>query len=114
MQKTLLVPLRRVSDLPLLGRTTIEEAVALLNWMTDADLFRTFVLAGMYLLRLSFPLIVCPSNGPFHCTGNSMGGLHSAMTACLYPEEVGVVSWLGPPSAASVFTRVSKTLTQFC
>jgi hypothetical protein len=34
-----------------------------------------------------------------------MGGLHSAMCAAYTPFEVGVVSWLGPPSAAPVFTR---------
>ena len=40
--------------------------------------------------------------------GTSMGGLHAAMTACHLPphlgERTGVVSWLGPPSAAPVFT----------
>ncbi len=38
-------------------------------------------------------------------SGTSMGGLHAAMVASLTPAPVGVVSWLGPPSAAPVFTR---------
>lgn len=38
--------------------------------------------------------------------GTSMGGLHAAMTACTLPSSlpVGVASWLGPPSAAAVYT----------
>jgi len=41
-----------------------------------------------------------------------MGGLHSAMTASLSPARLGVVSWLGPPSAAPVFTE--GLLARFC
>lgn len=39
--------------------------------------------------------------------GTSMGGLHAAMTACTLPASlpVGVASWLGPPSAAAVYTQ---------
>ena len=45
--------------------------------------------------------------GPIVLAGTSMGGLHAAMTASMLPQRlggVGVASWLGPPSAASVFT----------
>lgn len=34
-----------------------------------------------------------------------MGGLHAAMVASLTPLPLGVASWLGPTSAAPVFTR---------
>ena len=49
---------------------------------------------------------VCIATVYHHITGASMGGLHSAMTASLTPFPVGMVSWLGPPSAVNVFTKV--------
>jgi hypothetical protein len=42
--------------------------------------------------------------------GTSMGGLHAAMAAATLPWPVGVASWLGPPSAAAVFTRGALAL----
>jgi hypothetical protein len=50
--------------------------------------------------------------GPIVLAGTSMGGLHAAMAACQLPlvaaggvdPVVGVTSWLGPPTAAPVFT----------
>lgn len=36
-----------------------------------------------------------------------MGGLHAAMTSSLTPFPLASVSWLGPPSAAPVFTQVA-------
>lgn len=81
--------LRQVSDLVVLGRATIEESCSLLRWLSD--------MAGMNNLAIA---------------GVSMGGLHSAMTASLFPKSIGVVSWLGPPSAAPVFT--DGLLANFC
>lgn len=43
--------------------------------------------------------------GPIAIAGNSMGGLHSAMTTSISKYPVGCSSWLGPPSAVPVFTR---------
>lgn len=41
--------------------------------------------------------------------GNSMGGLHAAMTASVTPElSLGVASWLGPPTADHVFCMVCR------
>ena len=37
--------------------------------------------------------------------GVSMGGLHAAISACFMPYPVGVASYLGPTSAAPVFTK---------
>eukprot|EP01029_Cantina_marsupialis_P016746 TRINITY_DN3746_c1_g1_i2.p1 TRINITY_DN3746_c1_g1~~TRINITY_DN3746_c1_g1_i2.p1 ORF type:complete len:669 (+),score=172.77 TRINITY_DN3746_c1_g1_i2:227-2008(+) len=73
--------LKTVSDLPLLGRATIIEATAVLEWLKKQGYW---------------PLVVM---------GVSMGGLHSAMTASVTGFPVGAVSWLGPPSAAPVFTE---------
>ncbi|OQR91805.1 hypothetical protein THRCLA_08864 [Thraustotheca clavata] len=74
--------LRRVSDLPILGITTIEETKSLLEYFKTTFHFDHLVVAG-----------------------GSMGGLHAAMTAALYPGEVGVASWIAPPSAIPPFTR---------
>jgi pimeloyl-ACP methyl ester carboxylesterase len=81
--------LRKVSDLPVLGRVTIEESCSLVRFLTEQMDVKSVTLAGV-----------------------SMGGLHSAMTASLCPQSVGVVSWLGPPSAAPVFT--DGLLARFC
>jgi pimeloyl-ACP methyl ester carboxylesterase len=78
-----------VSDLPTLGRVTIDEAKALIDFIERSGEF-----------------------GPIVLTGNSMGGLHSAMTAALTPShELGVVSWLGPPTADHVFCMVCGPVT---
>lgn len=70
----------RVSDLPILGQATIEETKSLLAYFRDHYNFSRLVVAG-----------------------SSMGGLHAAMTASVFPGEVGVTAWLAPPSAAPVF-----------
>ncbi|OQR92999.1 hypothetical protein ACHHYP_03022 [Achlya hypogyna] len=75
--------LRRVSDLPILGIATIEEAKSLLHHCKQHYNFDHLVVAG----------------------GGSMGGLHAAMTAALFPGDVGVASWVAPPSAIPAFTR---------
>ena len=74
--------LRRVSDLPVLGRVTIEEAQGLVQWLRASKLF-----------------------GPIALAGTSMGGLHAAISAAFIPYPVGVASYLGPTSAAPVFTE---------
>eukprot|EP01012_Entosiphon_sulcatum_P042166 TRINITY_DN5611_c1_g1_i1.p1 TRINITY_DN5611_c1_g1~~TRINITY_DN5611_c1_g1_i1.p1 ORF type:complete len:434 (+),score=29.10 TRINITY_DN5611_c1_g1_i1:540-1841(+) len=74
--------LRRVSDLPVLGRATLYECRSLIRWLLAAGF------------------------GPVSLAGASMGGLHAAMTACLTPSyPLGVVSWAGPPSASPVFAQ---------
>jgi len=81
--------LRRVSDLAVLGRVTIEETCSLVRHLQEEMGASNLAVAGV-----------------------SMGGLHSAMTASLSPARLGVVSWLGPPSAAPVFTE--GLLARFC
>eukprot|EP00644_Phytophthora_capsici_P001514 jgi/Phyca11/105249/e_gw1.10.47.1 len=72
--------LRRVSDLPILGQATIEEAKSLLEYFRDHHGFSQLVVAG-----------------------SSMGGLHAAMVASVFPGDVGATAWLAPPSAVPVF-----------
>ncbi|KAG2784008.1 hypothetical protein PC129_g5838 [Phytophthora cactorum] len=72
--------LRRVSDLPILGQATIEEAKSLLEHFRDSHGFSQLVVAG-----------------------SSMGGLHAAMVASVFPGDVGATAWLAPPSAVPVF-----------
>lgn len=72
--------LLHVSDLPLLGAATIEEARSLLYYFMEAGY------------------------GPLVVGGISMGGLHAAMVAALTPFPVGTASLVGPPSAVPVFT----------
>lgn len=74
--------LRHVSDLPVLGRATVEEAISLLSWSKEV---------------LNVPLLCV--------AGGSMGGLHAAMTGAYTPFPIAVTSWLGPPSAVPVFTK---------
>jgi hypothetical protein len=85
--------LRFVSDLTVLGRTTIEETCSLVKWAHDELGVRNISVAGV-----------------------SMGGLHAAMTAALSQLEVGAVSYLGPHSAAPVFTQglLSKFIEWKC
>lgn len=70
----------RVSDLPILGQATIEEAKSLLQHFRDYRGFSQLVVAG-----------------------SSMGGLHAAMVASVFPGDVGATAWLAPPSAVPVF-----------
>lgn len=72
--------LRRVSDLPILGQATIEEAKSLVAYFQQQHGYTHVVLAG-----------------------SSMGGLHAAMVAAVFPGEVGATAWLAPPSAVPVF-----------
>ncbi|KAG6595726.1 uncharacterized protein IUM83_19413 [Phytophthora cinnamomi] len=72
--------LRRVSDLPILGQATIEEAKSLLEYFRDYHGYSQLVIAG-----------------------SSMGGLHAAMVASVFPGDVGATAWLAPPSAVPVF-----------
>ena len=81
--------LRHVTDLPLLGRATIEETRALMDYFQNQLGFQHIVLSG-----------------------NSMGGLHAAMTASLTPFPVGVVSWMAPPSAVPAF--ISGLMSSTC
>jgi len=74
--------LKHVSDLTVLGRTTIEESCSLLQWAAEELGHVNASVAGV-----------------------SMGGLHAAMVASLHASPVGIVSFLGPPSAAPVFTQ---------
>jgi hypothetical protein len=74
--------MRRVSELPILGLATIEESKSLMQYFMDHFGYSRLVL-----------------------TGGSMGGLHAAMIASVFPHEVGACAWLAPPSAGPVFTE---------
>ncbi|KAF0696161.1 Aste57867_13077 [Aphanomyces stellatus] len=83
--------LRRVSDLPILGMTTIEETKSLLLWLSS-------------IVHSTFDTILMQTHR--RCVlGGSMGGLHAAMAASLCPFDVGVSSWIAPPSAVPAFTH---------
>lgn len=69
-----------MSDLPILGQATIEEAKSLLEHFRDYHGYSQLVIAG-----------------------SSMGGLHAAMVASVFPGDVGATAWLAPPSAVPVF-----------
>ena len=73
--------LRRVSDLLLLGKATIEESLFLLRWLS---------LRGHSRLGIS---------------GLSMGGVHASMVAALYPEPVALTPLLSPRSAAQSYCQ---------
>ena len=79
----------RVTDLPILGRATIEEARSLLAMLHHG--------LGYDKLAVS---------------GSSMGGLHAAMVATLMQFPVGMVAWMAPPSAIPAF--VSGILSSSC
>lgn len=69
-----------MSDLPVLGQATIEEAKSLLAYFQKHHGYSHVVIAG-----------------------SSMGGLHAAMIASVFPGDVGATAWLAPPSAVPVF-----------
>lgn len=73
--------LRRVSDLLVLGRVTIEESLLLLRKFTQSGHKRVGV------------------------SGLSMGGVHAAMVASLFPNPVALSMLLAPRSAASAYCR---------
>ncbi|KAG7672311.1 hypothetical protein Ndes2526B_g06694 [Nannochloris sp. 'desiccata'] len=73
--------LRRVSDLILLGKATIEESLFLLQWLS---------LRGHTRLGVS---------------GLSMGGVHASMVAALYPEPLALAPLLAPRSAAQSYCQ---------
>jgi pimeloyl-ACP methyl ester carboxylesterase len=73
--------LRRVSDLILLGKATIEESLFLLRWLS---------LRGHTRLGVS---------------GLSMGGVHASMVAALYPEPLALAPLLAPRSAAQSYCQ---------
>lgn len=75
-----MIRFNRVSDLPILGQATIEEAKSLLTYFQKHHGYSHLVIAG-----------------------SSMGGLHAAMVASVFPGEVGATAWLAPPSAVPVF-----------
>ena len=87
--------LRHVSDLPLLGATTIEE-------VSNACCFsQPQSRSLLYYLRDQ-------GLGPLVVGGISMGGLHAAMVAALTAFPLGTASLVGPPSAVPVFTSVGE------
>lgn len=73
--------LRRVSDLLLLGKATIEESLFLLNWLSQR---------GHSRLGIS---------------GLSMGGVHASMVAGLYPDPIALAPLLAPSSAARSYCK---------
>ena len=73
--------LRRVSDLLLLGKATIEESLFLLRWLSERGHSRLGV------------------------SGLSMGGVHASMVAALYPDQLALVPLLAPRSAAQSYCQ---------
>lgn len=73
--------LRRVSDLLLLGRATIEESLFLLSSLCNQENFTLGI------------------------SGISMGGVHATMVASLYPGEIALAPFLAPRSAAAAYCR---------
>ncbi|XP_024370948.1 uncharacterized protein [Physcomitrium patens] len=69
-----------VSDLLLLGRTTIEEARALLYWAETEEGYKKVGVCGL-----------------------SMGGVHAAMVGSLHRSPVAILPFLTPHSAAVAF-----------
>ncbi|CAM6093721.1 unnamed protein product [Calypogeia fissa] len=69
-----------VSDLLLLGRSTIEEARALLHWLKINQGFDKLGVCGL-----------------------SMGGVHAAMVGSLHPTPIAILPLLAPHSAAAAF-----------
>lgn len=91
--------LRSLTELPLLGRMTIEETRSIVQWLRRRN--------GVSLDKAS-EKCTSDKHGAIVLAGVSMGGLHAAMSASLLPQswkDCGVASWLGPPSGAAVFTR---------
>jgi hypothetical protein len=108
--------LRSLVDLPLLGRMTIEESRSLVRWLRAR---RGVSMAGGGYggargdADAGGDADAADRHGAVVLSGVSMGGLHAAMTASLLPpawRDVGVASWLGPPSGAAVFTRGALAL----
>ena len=108
--------LRSMVDLPLLGRMTIEESRSLVRWLRTR---RGVSMAGGGYggargdADAGGDADAADRHGAVVLAGVSMGGLHAAMTASLLPpawRDVGVASWLGPPSGAAVFTRGALAL----
>jgi hypothetical protein len=73
--------LARVSDLLLLGRATLEEALLLLHWLRRDGAERIGV------------------------AGLSMGGVHACMVASLYPGPLALAPLLAPRSAAAAYVH---------
>jgi len=90
-------------DLPLQGGAVIEEARALVAWLNSQP---ALPVPGPVAPAL-MPAPAGSGYGAVVLAGVSMGGLHAAMTACTLPASlpVGVASWMGPPSAAAVYTQ---------
>jgi hypothetical protein len=116
--------LRELSDLPVLGRGTIDEARAIVSWL----LSRRAACASSAVSKLTqaawpieevyesapqslgqdVPALDDSAHDTVVLSGTSMGGLHAAMTASMLPtawgQHVGVAAWLCPPSGVGVFT----------
>ena len=109
--------LRTFADLLGLGLTTIAEAAALVGWLRGTPPSLSIEPCGSVPEELGAPdslsarlrtgQALCGVGSPVVLAGVSMGGLHAAMAASALPPALsaglGVVSWLGPPSAAPVF-----------
>lgn len=69
-----------MSDLLVLGRTTIEEARSLLYWLETVEGYKKLGICGL-----------------------SMGGVHAAMVGSLHRSPVAILPFLTPHSAAVAF-----------
>lgn len=77
--------LHHVSDLLLLGRATIEEALFLLHWLSNSPQ------GGVH------------GSTKLGISGLSMGGVHASMVASLYPNPLALTPLLAPRSAAAAY-----------
>lgn len=109
--------LRELSDLPVLGYGTIDEARSIVGWLRSRDAGSATCLVTA-LPRASYPFAELFEEGggseatekahkAVVLTGTSMGGLHAAMAASMMPQEwgdnIGVAAWLCPTSGVGVF-----------
>lgn len=102
--------LHHVSDLLTLGRATIEESLLLLHWAQVQGMARLGTNTCELLYKLfsctfccceTFTLLFLPAGA----SGFSMGGVHAAMVASLFPGDLACAPLLAPCSAATAYCR---------
>lgn len=101
--------LHHVSDLLALGRATIEESLLLLHWAQEQGMAR---LGEEKLHSAAVAVLMYQSSyrGSFNhpppgASGFSMGGVHAAMVASLFPGDLACAPLLAPCSAATAYCR---------
>ncbi len=115
--------LAHVSDLLALGRATIEESLLLLHWAQIQGMERLGMLWvgdsvwawGVHVLLVHTDAMYSHPKSCKHTptpppqnkgvSGFSMGGVHAAMVASLYPGDLACAPLLAPRSAATAYCR---------